>query len=910
MTNHEKFLDAMNGVDEKFLSVHIRKKCPTAADKAKRYAFAVAAYAAAIVAVAVILPFIIRHGEDPTPKPGGDPVATETTAPMSEDTEARRIDIADIDAKYNGTDPGKQADKVTLDEVKAIISASRQAYAEYDVIVLEDGTLLPTKAKLQNYTLEQLEELSEDKWDTLFEEYYVYFNNMFSVIEEMLDLRFPEKCIFQRDLDDMFPCYYVMNLPDTGFASAEEMLGFDAPREWDEDIYREWMYIGDATDPKTLYYLDSNAEDRTMLYPTAEEYEIQKAVDKWNEERVIPKAVEEFDGLRFTISLDKENYGLDDEVVAYVQIENIGDKAVALWQPVLSHYIYDVRFFEDGVEKPEFWAQQWDYPESEESRFLIPGQAIKTCRTFTPGTPMIDGKEPASMDSTWEITAYVKYLPDPPEELAELDLSKLKTGSVTVDVPHLFGGTEKPSETTPEVTTEPPTETTTTTAPPPPETTTTTPPPETEPPVVIPPLEEGQSISGDFIVNGALAVKYIGRGGDVVIPEGIEFLNDGIFDDCSTITSITFPSTIHGMAFDGGPDRDTLNGYVEHIPTLTHYYMAEGHSMFTSYDGLLITSFDSGATYISWVPPGRTEITVPSFINRGVTSGLNLENIYVEEGHANFTSYNGILFSKDRTELSKLPPKKTVFSMPPEFTQNTLFWPDVCKNIERYEVDPANKKYCSIDGVLYEKRGNKVHLVHVPRNYESYTFPDNCERTWKYPFSGNTGITELVVPLHIKVDYSSWRMFAGCKNLESVTIHQFVDTAEGMFAGCSSLKSIYLPEIIKNISTNCFSGCSSLQTVTIPSSVTWIGDGAFSNCTSLQTVTIPPAVKSIEYGTFDNCTSLVDVYIPDSVTEIDKYAFGNGIDGIITSPNVVIHCSAGSYAAKYAAENGIAYVTE
>ncbi|MBQ7827029.1 MAG: hypothetical protein IJ386_02055 [Clostridia bacterium] len=87
MTNHEKFLDAMNGVDEKFLSVHIRQKCPTAGDKVKRYALAVAAYAAAIIAVAVILPFVIRHGDDPTPQPGDDPVVTETYATEPGSTE-------------------------------------------------------------------------------------------------------------------------------------------------------------------------------------------------------------------------------------------------------------------------------------------------------------------------------------------------------------------------------------------------------------------------------------------------------------------------------------------------------------------------------------------------------------------------------------------------------------------------------------------------------------------------------------------------------------------------------------------------------------------------------------------------------------------------------------------------------
>ncbi len=91
MTNHDKFLDAMYGIDERFLSTHIRRKCPTAADKVKRYSAAVIIYAAALVAIAVLLPFIIRHGEDPVPTPGNDPVVVETDFTESGETEITEV---------------------------------------------------------------------------------------------------------------------------------------------------------------------------------------------------------------------------------------------------------------------------------------------------------------------------------------------------------------------------------------------------------------------------------------------------------------------------------------------------------------------------------------------------------------------------------------------------------------------------------------------------------------------------------------------------------------------------------------------------------------------------------------------------------------------------------------------------
>lgn len=289
MTNHERFLDAMNGIDEGFLQTHIRKKCPTGADRAKRYAMAAGIYAAAIIAVAVILPFVIRHGEDPKPIPGDDPVVAESSADRTDEPEVRQIDVADIDAKYNGTDPEKQSDKVTLDEVKAIISAARQAYAEYDVIVLTDGTLLPTKAKLQDLDVE-LNELYEHERNTLFEEYDEYFNNVFTVIEEMLDIRFPDNSRYERDDPENYglPGMYAMNLADTGFATAGELANAG------DDVYAEWI-MTDLMNAKTVHYFDSNStEDETeLLYPTAEEFEIWQAVAVWRAIKELPMTTHE-----------------------------------------------------------------------------------------------------------------------------------------------------------------------------------------------------------------------------------------------------------------------------------------------------------------------------------------------------------------------------------------------------------------------------------------------------------------------------------------------------------------------------------------------------------------------------------------------------------------------------------------
>lgn len=78
-----------------------------------------------------------------------------------------------------------------------------------------------------------------------------------------------------------------------------------------------------------------------------------------------------------------------------------------------------------------------------------------------------------------------------------------------------------------------------------------------------------------------------------------------------------------------------------------------------------------------------------------------------------------------------------------------------------------------------------------------------------------------------------------------------------------------------------------------------IGGGAGQKITS---VTIPSGVERIENSAFSSCTKLTSVTVPSSVEYIGEYAFEN-------CPNIVIKCSASSYAAVYADENSIKYVS-
>ena len=105
-----------------------------------------------------------------------------------------------------------------------------------------------------------------------------------------------------------------------------------------------------------------------------------------------------------------------------------------------------------------------------------------------------------------------------------------------------------------------------------------------------------------------------------------------------------------------------------------------------------------------------------------------------------------------------------------------------CKSLETIKVSVNNKKYCSVNGILYNKE--KSTLICCPESEK------------------------------IIIDIPN-------------TVTSIADYA---FYNHSSIKTITLPNSITNIGQSAFQGCSSLTSVTLPNSITDIGQSAFKGC--------------------------------------------------------------------------------
>lgn len=114
---------------------------------------------------------------------------------------------------------------------------------------------------------------------------------------------------------------------------------------------------------------------------------------------------------------------------------------------------------------------------------------------------------------------------------------------------------------------------------------------------------------------------------------------------------------------------------------------------------------------------------------------------------------------------------------------------------------------------------------------------------------------------------------------------------------------VHIPDGVKKIEAHAFWSNKVVQSVYIPSSVREIGAGAFWSCPSLKYVKAEEGLKRIAGSAFWSCSSLTDVILPDSFCNAGEPVFH-------ASNGITIHGSSGSYAEKFAAENGFEFSNE
>lgn len=408
-----------------------------------------------------------------------------------------------------------------------------------------------------------------------------------------------------------------------------------------------------------------------------------------------------------------------------------------------------------------------------------------------------------------------------------------------------------------------------------------------------------QASNSDFEIVDGVMIKYNGSNERVVIPKGVTAIGDRAFTGCIFLKNIIIPSSVIKIA-----DRVFVSCY-----SLTSITVDTGSKNFASKEGIL---FNKKMTEIISYPRGKTAskytiLKSVKTIGNWAFALTNLTEITIPSnvttiGHYAFSGCNGL----------------TGISIPKSVTTIGEYAFSLCLRLSNITVDKQNINYTSQDGILFTKNISKLICYPRGKTGSNYTIPISVTTIGYSAFEGSRYLTSILI--HKNVISIDGNVFSSCHLLSNIIVdveNNYYTSKDGILYNKNITKIICypvgkteseftIPNSVTTIGTKAFWFCTELTSVTIPTSVITIDNVAFFYCSSLTSISIPNSVTTIGYSAFDNCFNLERITIPKSVTKIGNKAFGYGISNLISG--VEIYGEIDSAASTYSKENDITFI--
>ena len=225
----------------------------------------------------------------------------------------------------------------------------------------------------------------------------------------------------------------------------------------------------------------------------------------------------------------------------------------------------------------------------------------------------------------------------------------------------------------------------------------------------------------------------------VTIPNSVTEIRTQAFAGCSLLTSINIPDSVTqiGDEYDYSPD-EVFYG----CTSLESINVGENNKNYSSVDGVL---YNKDKTKLIACPGAMRSITIPDYvtsIDYDLFNGLTLlESISVGDNNENYSSIDGVLYNKDKTMLIACPGAKTSITIPDSASEEINYYAfEACTSLESITVGENNDNYSSFDGVLYNK--DKTILIHCPARKTSVMIPDSV---WNINYEAFENCTSLTI---------------------------------------------------------------------------------------------------------------------------------------------------------------------
>ncbi len=387
-----------------------------------------------------------------------------------------------------------------------------------------------------------------------------------------------------------------------------------------------------------------------------------------------------------------------------------------------------------------------------------------------------------------------------------------------------------------------------------------------------------------FEISGITAtiVKYIGHGGNVLIPDVVTIggrtylitkIAEEAFAGVQNVQSVVIGANVQSIgtaAFSGC--------------TLSALYVAENNEHFKAEQGFLLTKDGKelicALSYLSGeisIPDGVHIVHTKAFEGCGAITSVSipasvqtiaslaffntkgLTEIKVDAQNTSYASVDGILHSKDLSTVYCYPSAK-------EGIYYTAL--DSVTYVESYCFDNAYLKLIFIPNANATLRDYSF----IDGQKIVSKFADDLYRGEAYKISDAVAILEENGLLFVLRSSKKATVIACVDGTENASIpgtvykddvaYTVTEIAKYAFYNCDTLISVTVPDSVISIGSHAFYYCRSLTSVNFGenSQLQSIGRSAFTGCFSLTNITIPDSVTSIGNSAFANCTSLVNVF--------------------------------------------------
>ena len=231
---------------------------------------------------------------------------------------------------------------------------------------------------------------------------------------------------------------------------------------------------------------------------------------------------------------------------------------------------------------------------------------------------------------------------------------------------------------------------------------------------------------GSYAFSGCTSLSKI------ILPKGLKEIAVGIFCNCSALESISVPegvTVIGDFAFTNCSDLKQVN-LPSGLITIGSYRHSEG----ASFEGC----------------SSLKEITIPDSVimieNASFSGCSSLKEITIPDsvkviGYATFS---------ECTNLESV----TIGSGVEQLDVDAFFKysnaPVSCRRLANITVSPENKTYSSVDGVLFNKDKSELLAYPIGNKRSSYTIPDGVTKIDQKAFYGCRYIETLTIPASVK----------------------------------------------------------------------------------------------------------------------------------------------------------------